>query len=105
MAVEKTDVSMLSKVKALGASFFQKYVTTKDMNKKLTELNNIGLRDIIVATSTSTTTDFGSLKVGDKVMYLPAALGEARFFTVATAGTLPAAAVSGALYVVLTPSM
>jgi len=53
MGIQKTDVSMLSKVKSLGASFFEKYVSTKMMNKKLTELNNIGLRDLIIATAVS----------------------------------------------------
>tara|TARA_R100000406_G_scaffold33109_2_gene21683 strand:+ start:247 stop:564 length:318 start_codon:yes stop_codon:yes gene_type:complete len=105
MGVQKTDVSMLAKVKSLGASFFQKYVTTKEMNKKLTELNNIGLRDLIIATNVSQTVDFGSLKVGDIVVVVKPALGTARFVTVSTAGDLGIAAVVGQLYIVLTPSM
>jgi hypothetical protein len=56
---------------------------------------------LIVATSTSTTTDFGALVVGDKVLMVPAVAGNSIFYTVATAGTLPAAAVIGNLYVVL----
>jgi hypothetical protein len=55
----------------------------------------------IVATSTSTTTDFHSLKVGDKVVHIGATAGNANFLVVATAGTLPAAAVVGDLYLVL----
>jgi len=105
MGINKTDISMLSKVTSLGASFFEKFVSTKVMNKKLTEMNNIGLRDLIIATGVSTTVDFGSLKVGDIVLDVKPALGEAKFMVVTTAGTLPAAAVSGNLYVVLTPSM
>ena len=104
MGVQKTDVSMISKVKSLGAAFFQKYVTTKEMNKKLTELNNIGLRDLIIATATSTTTDFGSLKVGDIVVQIEDAAATAHYMVVATAGTLPEAAVVDDLYIVLTPS-
>jgi hypothetical protein len=56
---------------------------------------------IIVATATSTTTDFAALAVGDKVLAIPAVAGNSIFYTVATAGTLPAAAVVGSLYVVL----
>tara|TARA_Y100001938_G_scaffold150985_1_gene244860 strand:+ start:1154 stop:1471 length:318 start_codon:yes stop_codon:yes gene_type:complete len=105
MGVQKTDVSMLAKVKSLGASFFQKYVTTKEMNKKLTELNNIGLRDLIIATDVSQTVDFGSLKVGDIVVVVKPALGEAQFVSISTAGDLGQAAIVGDLYIVLTPSM
>ncbi len=55
----------------------------------------------IVATSVSATTNFGALKVGDLVLHIPAVAGSAIFYTVATAGTLPAAAVVGDLYVAL----
>lgn len=55
---------------------------------------------IIKAAHVSTTTDFGSLKVGDYVVHVGAAAGNAIFYTVATAGTLPAAAVVNDLYVV-----
>jgi hypothetical protein len=58
---------------------------------------------LIIATSTSTTTDFGALAVGDKVVHIAAVAGNAIFWTVATAGTLPAAAVVGDLYIVLRP--
>jgi hypothetical protein len=56
---------------------------------------------LITATNVSTTIDFGALKVGDKVVMIPTVAGNAAFFTVATAGTLPAAAVVGNLYLVL----
>lgn len=105
MGIEKTDISMFSKVTSLGARFFEKYVSTAMMNKKLTEMNNIGLRDVIVATAVSQTTDFGSLKVGDHVICIKAALGNAVFVTITTAGDLGTAAVVGNLYVVITPSM
>ena len=55
----------------------------------------------IVASHTSTTTDFGALHVGDLVLKVPVSAGNGIFYTVATTGTLPAAAVIGALYVVL----
>lgn len=55
----------------------------------------------IVATATSTTTDFGELVVGDLVGILPATAGNAQFVTVAVAGTLPQAAVVGSLYLAL----
>jgi hypothetical protein len=55
----------------------------------------------IVATSTSTTTNFGSLKIGDVVAHIPAVAGNSIFGTVAVAGTLPFAAVVGDLYLVI----
>lgn len=76
-------------------------LTTKSTNFPLT------LAGAIVATSTSTTTDFTSLVVGDKVLVVPVAAGTPAnttgtyFLTVATAGTLPAAAVVGNLYIVI----
>ena len=56
---------------------------------------------LIVATSTSQTTDFGPLKVGDKVVHVPASAGNSDFQSCAVAGTLPVAAVVGDLYIVL----
>lgn len=56
---------------------------------------------VIVATSTSTTTDFGDLKVGDTIIVVPATPGNATFGVCATAGTLPFAAVIGDLYFVV----
>ena len=55
----------------------------------------------IVATSTSTTTNFATLAVGDLVAVIPAVAGNSHFVTVATAGTLPEAAVVGSLYIAL----
>lgn len=55
----------------------------------------------IVATAVSTTTDFGALKVGDKLIHIPAAAGNSAFETIATAGTKPSAAVIGDLYIAL----
>lgn len=55
----------------------------------------------IVATSVSPTTNFASLAVGDHVLHIPATAGSSSFLTVVTAGTLPAAAVVGDLYIVV----
>jgi short subunit fatty acids transporter len=55
----------------------------------------------IVATATSTTTNFASLAVGDLLIHVPATAGNTSFETVATAGTKPSAAVVGDLYVAL----
>lgn len=57
----------------------------------------------IVATAVSQTTDFGALKVADKVVMIPAVAGNADFITVAVAGDLGQAAVIGNLYLVLRP--
>lgn len=66
-------------------------------------LNNStwGTPAIIVATAVSSTTDFGALAVGDFVVHIPATAGNAAFTKVATAGTLPVAAVVGDLYIVI----
>lgn len=67
----------------------------------ITALGSYTLANAIVATSTSTTVDFGSLQVGDYVAYFPATAGNSRFGTVATAGTLPFAGIVGDLYLVI----
>lgn len=68
-------------------------------------LSVLGIPAAIVATNVSTTIDFGSLLVGDKVLVVPTtiSLAVAHFLAVVTAGTLPAAAVVGDLYVVIRP--
>lgn len=85
--------------------------TSADVGNSLADSINAGLdlagqsthsiAAVIVATATSTTTDFGALRVGDRVLILPATLGTSMFVTVATLGTLPQAAVVGSLYMVL----
>jgi hypothetical protein len=72
-------------------------------NEVLTQLNNaaFAIPAAIVAAHVSATTDFSALIAGDLVVHVPATAGNAAFFTVATAGTLPAAAVVGDLYIVL----
>ena len=110
MAVQTTNVSLIAKLKSLGASFFRKYTTTKEVNEVITNMNDVGLCDIIIATAVSTTTDFGSLKVGDKVLVMDEAAGTpanttgAYYMVCVTAVTLPAAAVISNIYVVLRPA-
>lgn len=61
-----------------------------------------GIAAVIVATNVSTTIDFAALAVGDKIIQIPATPGNADYLAaVATAGTLPEAAVVGDLYLVL----
>jgi hypothetical protein len=56
----------------------------------------------VVATSTSTTVDFGALKVGDFLVRIKAgATGGALFDVCVADGTAPAAAVIGDLYIAL----
>lgn len=59
------------------------------------------IKGLIVATNVSTTIDFASLVVGDKILVSPAVDGNSHFLTVAVAATLPEAAVVGSLYVVM----
>lgn len=59
------------------------------------------IANVIVATAVSQTTDFGSLKVGDQVLMIPATAGNSDLITVATIGDLGQAAVVGNIYLVL----
>ena len=56
---------------------------------------------VIVATSTSQTTDFGSLRVGDHAIHFHVSAGTTKFRTVTAAGNLGYAAVIGDIYVIL----
>jgi len=57
---------------------------------------------LITATAVSQTTDFGSLRVGDRVlMFAPAAGNAQSIGPIVTAGTLGVAAVVGNVYLVL----
>jgi hypothetical protein len=64
-------------------------------------LGSYSISGAIVATSTSTTTNFSSLLVGDTIIHVPATPGNVQSGLVAVAGTLPFAAVVGDLYMVL----
>jgi hypothetical protein len=66
-------------------------------------LGNWTIASAVVATSTSTTTNFGGLQVGDYLLHIPASPGNVQAGIVAVAGTAPFAAVVGDLYVDLTP--
>lgn len=55
---------------------------------------------LIIATGTSTTVDFGSLVVGDRIIHIPASAGNSVSLLCATAGTLPISAVNGDTYLV-----
>ena len=55
---------------------------------------------LVKATSTSTTTDWASLAVGDKVLQISTTPGNPDMMTVVTAGTLPQAAVIDDHYLV-----
>lgn len=75
-------------------------------NEVITALNNAAsatqsIALAVVATSTSTTTNFTTLLKGDLLIHIPATAGSAAFETVATNGTKPSAAVVGDLYVAL----
>jgi len=77
-------------------------VVSQEIGNSVADGINAGLlashviANVIVATNVSTTLDFA-----DKVVMIPAVAGNSIFYTVATAGTLPAAAIVGNLYVVI----
>ena len=110
MANEKVNIPIIQKVRSLGASFFKYMASVKEVNKVVENINNTGLVEIIVATAVSTTTDFGSLKIGDRILTMDEAAGTpanttgAYYLTCAADGTLPAAAVVGNVYIVLRPA-
>jgi len=101
----KTDVNALAKVTSLGARFFEKFVTTTRMNKVITNMNAVGLVDMVVCVTGDATTDFTMLKVGDYVVQVKVGLGTSMYHIIATAGTLPVAGVATDLYIVIRPSM
>lgn len=71
-------------------------------NEVLGALGSHAVAAVVIATSTSQTTDFGALKAGDIVVRVKAgATGGALFDTVLVDGTNPSAAVVGDLYVAL----
>jgi hypothetical protein len=87
--------------------------TAGDVNPVISKVNeitdtvNFVVANVIVATNVSTTINFGSLQVGDRIIVVPVAdtppagTTGTYYLTCATAGTLPAAAVVDNLYVVL----
>jgi hypothetical protein len=76
-------------------------VTGVNLGVAHSDLSSHAIVGVIVATNVSQTVDFAVLAVGDRVVYIPAAAGNAHFVTVGTAGTLGEAAVVGGLYVAL----
>lgn len=73
----------------------------KVANSLVSALGAMQIAAAIVADSTSTTTDFAALAIGDLLIHIPATAGNASFAVVTAAGTAPAAAVVGDLYVAL----
>tara|TARA_R110000744_G_scaffold345108_2_gene450519 strand:+ start:1053 stop:1388 length:336 start_codon:yes stop_codon:yes gene_type:complete len=110
MANEKVNVPLIQKVKSLGASFYKYMASVKEVNKVVENLNDTGLVEIIIATAVSTTTDFGNLKIGDRILVAdapagtPASTTGVYYLTCAAGGTLPAAAVIGNIYIVMRPA-
>tara|TARA_R100000406_G_scaffold81599_1_gene63420 strand:- start:2883 stop:3188 length:306 start_codon:yes stop_codon:yes gene_type:complete len=100
MAKADSPVTSRAKKESLGAEMKLKYALAKDVDQIVKDLQFFYIK----ATATSTTTDFGNLKVGDLVIQIPDSAGNSHYMTVATAGTLPEAAVVDDLYVVLRPS-
>ena len=71
-SIKSTKPSLIEKVKSLGATFFSKYTSTKDMNKWIDKTSNqVGLIEVVHAGGTSTTdTCFQNVKVGDTVIMI-----------------------------------
>tara|TARA_R110002051_G_scaffold65300_5_gene118562 strand:- start:571 stop:876 length:306 start_codon:yes stop_codon:yes gene_type:complete len=84
----------------LGVDIKGKYALVKDVERIVKDLQFF----YIIGTATSTTTDFGALEVGDKVIQIEDAAATSHYMTVATAGTLPEAAVVDDMYIVLRPN-
>ena len=106
MAKADNPVQLIAEKRSLGAEFKGKYALVSDVERIVKDLQFF----YIIATAVSTTTDFGALEVGDIIVTLdeaagtPAATTGAYYLTCAAAGTLPAAAVVGNLYIVLRPN-
>lgn len=104
MAINYANVNLLTKVHSLGASFFRYFTRTVDTNAVITNINNVGIVELITATVADTTTDFTTLEVGDFVFHLPAVAGNARGGVCAVAATAPFAAIVGNFYIIVRPS-
>lgn len=74
---------------------------TRVANKLIGALIGSSIAAAIVATAASATVDFNALQAGDLLVHIPAIAGNASFAMVATAGTAPAAAVVGDLYLAI----
>ena len=100
MAKADGAVPVIAKKKSLGAELKTKYATVKDVDRIVKDLNFF----YIIATGSSTTTDFGALEVGDLVIQIEDSAATCHYMTVATAGTLPETGIADDLYIVLRPS-
>jgi hypothetical protein len=104
MAINYANVNLLTKVHSLGASFFRYFTRTVDTNNVITNMNNVGIVELITATTADTTTDFTTLQIGDFVFHVPAVAGNARAGVCAVVNTAPFAAVVGSFYIIVRPS-
>jgi hypothetical protein len=90
--------------RAPAAKVIQKALAnTRVANQVVAALSGLSTPAAIIATHADATTDFAALMVGDIVLHIPATAGNTSFGVVATAGTAPAAAVVGDLYLVHRP--
>lgn len=88
--------------RAPAAKVIQKgLANTRVANKLMGALAGSSIAAAIVATAASATVDFAALQVGDLLVHIPATAGSASFAPVAAAGTAPAAAVVGDLYLAI----
>lgn len=88
--------------RAPAAKVLQKgLANTRVANKLMGALVGSSIAAAIVATNVSTTVDFAALQKGDILVHIPATAGNAAFAVVAAAGTAPAAAVVGDLYLAI----
>lgn len=74
---------------------------TRVANQVIAAISGMATPAAIIATSVSTTVDFAALAIGDILIHIPAAAGNAAFEKVTVAGTKPSAAVVGDLYLVM----
>ncbi len=103
----------MSKLSADAVKRLQVATASKEAGNELADAVNKGeahavqgpvvVAAAIQATATSQTTDFGALKVGDKVAMIAATPGNADYITISVAGDLGQAAVIGNLYLVFRP--
>ena len=100
MAKADGAVPVIAKKKSLGAELKTKYATITDVDRIVRDLQFFYIK----CATGDTTTDYGSLEVGDLVIQIEDAAATCHYMTVATAGTLPETGVADDLYIVLRPS-
>jgi hypothetical protein len=104
-SIKSTKPSLIEKVKSLGATFFSKYTTTKNMNKWIDKTSNqVGLIEYVSPGGTSTTdVCFQNLEVGDILFMMKTGASSYDAGVCAVTATCPFSVTAGVHILVIRP--